>query len=91
MLEFEWDADKAAFNLVKHGVAFEEAISVFADQLAGTLPDPDSEGEYRFVTTGLSARGRLLVVVSSEARHTIRIISAREANRREKKAYEEGH
>ncbi len=87
--DFEWDPDKAESSLDKHGVTFEEALTVFDDPLAGTMPDPVSEGEYRFVTTGLSARGRLLVVVTTERGHTIRIISAREPTRREKKQYEQ--
>lgn len=86
----EWDLDKATGNLEKHGVSFEEAVTVFGDPLAVMVSDPDSEGEYRFVTKGLSERRRLLVVVSTERDHTVRIISAREAVRREKKEYEEG-
>ena len=86
--EWEWDPDKAESNLAKHGVSFEEAQTVFDDPLAATILDPDSP-EYRFVTTGLSARGRLLVVVTGQSSHTIRIISAREPTRREKKHYED--
>ena len=77
---------KAASNRLKHGVSFEEAVSVFYDPLAATVVDP--EGEYRFITTGLSGAGRLLVVVYADWGHTLRIISTRLANRREKKMYE---
>jgi uncharacterized DUF497 family protein len=64
---FEWDPQKAAANLRKHRVSFEEAASVFFDSLAYTFDDPDhSTGERRFVTFGLSEAGRLLVVMHSE-------------------------
>jgi hypothetical protein len=89
-MQFDWDPSKADSNLRKHGVTFEEALTVFGDPLAGTMADPDSEGEFRYVTIGVSALGRVLVVVTAENSHTVRIISAREANRRERWAYEEG-
>ena len=90
-LEFEWDEDKAKGNLKKHGVSFEEASSIFGDPLALTIPDPlHSEEEDRFVTLGESHRRRLLVVVSTERRDRVRIISARVATRRERKDYEKG-
>ena len=60
-MEFEWDADKATSNLTKHGVAFAEAMTVFADQLEMMIPDPvHSEAEMRFVSVGLSEAGRLI-------------------------------
>jgi hypothetical protein len=89
VLKFEWDPVKASTNRAKHGVSFEEAVSAFYDPLAATVTDPDTAGEYRFVTIGRSASGRLLVVVYADWGHTLRIISARRANRHEKRAYEE--
>ncbi len=88
---FEWDERKAKHNEWKHKVSFKEALTVFADPLSVTIPDPlHSEDEERFVTVGMSSRGRLLVVVHTDREGTIRIISARRATRRERKNYEEG-
>lgn len=90
-LSFEWDDEKAKKNQKKHGLSFQEASTVFADPLSRTIPDPlHSETEDRFVILGESANSRLLVVVFTERGENIRIISARVANRRERKAYEEG-
>jgi uncharacterized DUF497 family protein len=90
-IEFEWDAAKAVANLRKHGVAFEEAASAFADPLSLTVRDPlHSQGEGRFVLLGRSHAGRLLVVVHAERGASIRVISARTAMRKERKTYEEG-
>mgnify|MGYP001579901821 CR=1 FL=1 len=90
-MEFEWDPEKAISNLRKHKVSFEEASSALRDPMAATGGDPDhSIGEFRYVTFGISDRGRLLVVAHTEQGETIRIISARLANKREKKIYEEG-
>ena len=90
-LTFKWDHRKAAANLRKHGVSFEEATTVFGDPLSLTIADPEaSRGEHRFVIVGLSHRSRLLVVIHTERGDNIRIINARAASRREKKAYEEG-
>ena len=89
-LTFEWDANKARTNLAKHGIGFEEASTVFGDNLSLTIPDPlHSEVEDRFVTIGTSHRGKLLVVVHTERGENMRIISARPARRREQKSYEE--
>ena len=89
-IKFDWDPRKARRNLRKHGIDFEEASTVFADTLSITIPDPDpSEDEERWVTMGLSNRQRLLVVVHTEE-ETIRIISARTADRLERRKYEEG-
>jgi uncharacterized DUF497 family protein len=86
-----WDPSKAAANLRKHGVSFEEAASVFRDTLSATGRDPDhSIGELRFVTFGMSRKGRLLTVAHQEQGEVIRIISARPATRRERRIYEEG-
>jgi uncharacterized DUF497 family protein len=87
----EWDNRKAAANLRKHGVSFPEAVTALADPLAITYRDPDhSEQEFRFLTFGLSSAGRILVVAHTERDEAIRLISARPATRRERRAYEEG-
>ena len=90
-LHFEWDETKAIANLKKHGVSFEEAKSVFLDDCARLMPDPDhSEDEERFVLLGYSSALRLLVVCHCyrvEGR-VIRFISARKATRRESAIYE---
>ena len=89
-LNFEWDDRKARSNSRKHGVNFDEASTVFGDALALTIPDPaHSEMEDRLITMGRSHRGKLLVVVHTERGDNIRIITARPASRRERKAYEE--
>ncbi|OGB29682.1 MAG: hypothetical protein A3F78_03865 [Burkholderiales bacterium RIFCSPLOWO2_12_FULL_61_40] len=89
-LHFEWDDRKAAANAKKHGVSFEEARSVFVDERAKLIDDPDhSEDEERFVLLGLSSTLRLLLVCHcyrSEG-NVIRIISARKASANEAKAY----
>ena len=90
-MRFVWDAAKAAANLRKHRISFEEAASVFYDPLAVTGADPDhSEGEERWVTFGLSSTGRLLVVSHTERDEAIRIITARMATQSERRIYEEG-
>jgi uncharacterized DUF497 family protein len=90
-MNFEWDPVKAAKNLRRHEVSFEEASSVFYDPLAATGTDPDhSETEERLVTFGMSAAGRLLVVFHTEREESIRIISARTATPSERYIYEEG-
>ena len=89
-MNFEWDSAKAAANVRKHGVSFEEAVSALKDDLAATARDLEhSESEYRFITFGVSAYGRLLTVSHTERGNTIRIISARLATRTERKIYEE--
>jgi uncharacterized DUF497 family protein len=91
-IKFEWDPRKARQNVRRHGIDFDEATTVFADLLSVTIPDPDhSEDEERWVTMGLSNRQRLLVVVHTEEEETIRIISARAADRLERRKYEEGN
>lgn len=90
-MRFSWDAKKAAANLRKHGVSFEEASTVFRDALSATGSDPDhSVEERRFVTFGNSSWKRLLVVAHTEEDDYIRIISARLVTRQERKIYEEG-
>jgi uncharacterized DUF497 family protein len=88
--DFEWDSDKAETNLLKHGVSFGEAATVFADPLAVDRPDPDhSQGEERFICIGRSYVDRLLVVAYAERGDRIRIISARVAEPRERRDYEQ--
>jgi uncharacterized DUF497 family protein len=89
-VKFEWDINKAASNVRRHGVPFEDAASVFGDPLARTIPDPEhSTDEARFVTMGMTAGGRLVVVVHANRADRTRVISARPATRREKNEYEE--
>ena len=89
-MEFEWDPEKAAANVRRRRVSFNEAATVLEDPLSTTFPDEaHSEGEMRFVTVGVSQRGRLLVVAHTERNDTIRIISARRATRRERAFYEQ--
>lgn len=90
-MRFEWDPRKAAANLTKHRVAFEEAATAIRDDFAAAVRDPDhSLSEYRFITFGISSAGRLLMVSHSERGDTVRIISARLATRMERRIYEEG-
>ena len=90
-LTFEWDPSKAQLNLRKHGVSFQEAVGAFMDPLSVTIPDPDhSYDEERLVLIGFSQSNRLLVVVHTESVDTIRLISAREASRFERRQYEQG-
>ncbi len=89
-MEFEWDADKAKGNLKKHRVSFDEAKTVFADPFAITIGDPKhSIKEHRFIDTGMSADGKVLVVSYTERERKIRIISSRKATKSERKIYEE--
>ena len=88
-LLFEWDSSKAASNLLKHGVSFEEASTIFGDPRSLTIPDPaHSQTEARLVTLGLSYAHRTLVVVHTERDGNLRLISARPASRQEGKAHE---
>ena len=90
-MEFEWDGGKNAANFQKHGVWFEEAVTIFGDPLSDTFDDPDhSEEEGRFLTLGTSSRGRLLIVSHTDRGERVRIISAREMTRQERNYYEEG-
>lgn len=87
---YEWDETKALSNRDKHGIDFADAVAVFSDIAALTLED-DFSDEQRFVTLGMDAFGRILVVVYTwREEETIRIISARKATRSERRAYEEG-
>lgn len=89
-MEFEWDRRKAERNVRKHGVSFDEAVTVFADPFEPMVDDPDhSFGEERYVSVGRSARDRLLVVGYSERGSKIRLIFARRATVPERFDYEE--
>jgi uncharacterized DUF497 family protein len=89
-MEFEWDPRKAKNNLRKHGISFTEAGTIFGDELAITVSDPDhSDDEDRYITIGWSNRQRLLIVSHTERGDKIRIISARELTQAERKEYEE--
>jgi uncharacterized protein len=91
-LRFEWDARKAAANLRKHGVSFEEARTAFFDDNALLRPDDDhSDDEDRFLLLGLSGRMRTLVVCHCyrQEDEVIRLISARKANSLERQQYED--
>lgn len=88
-MAYQWDRGKAAANLRKHGINFADAVSVFSDDLAITISDERFDEE-RFITIGVDAFGRVLVVVYTMRDEEIRLISARKANRRERQQYEEG-
>jgi len=89
-LKFKWNPNKAKKNIAKHGVSFDEAATVFSDPLSMTYDDPDhSYGENRYIIIGLSAFGKLLFVSHVETNDTIRIISARQLTRKERKQYEQ--
>jgi hypothetical protein len=88
-LEFEWDESKANRNFNKHGVRFEEAITVFLDPNAVTLSDVlHSLNEERYIDIGLASTGRLLLVVYTERGSRIRLISSRLCTPREAKLYD---
>jgi hypothetical protein len=89
-VEFEWDDAKAASNLAKHGVSFDEALTVFDDPLAAIFDDEQhSSTEMREFIIGHSGQGRLVLVCFVERSERVRIISARPATRRERSDYEE--
>jgi uncharacterized DUF497 family protein len=94
MIKFEWDEAKAASNLKKHQVSFEEAKSIFFDEFGVQFFDEEnSDEEDRFLLLGISSQSRLLIVCHCERDHgaTIRIISARKATKRESAFYRGGH
>ena len=88
MCKFQWDPRKANANVAKHGVDFADAVGVFFDPIAITIPDLH-QNEERFVTIGMDFLGRVLVVVFAWRGSQIRIISARRASRTERREYEE--
>lgn len=87
-MAYQWNSEKAAANLCKHGIDFADAVSVFSDNLAITFPDERFDEE-RFVTIGMDAFARVLVVVYTWRGDEIRLISARKATRQELQHYEE--
>lgn len=90
-MAFEWDPDKAAANLAKHGVSFSDAATAFRDPLSLTAPDPHhSDDESRFIIVGTSERGTLMMVAPTDRGERIRIISARRLTRAEREQYAEG-
>ncbi len=91
-MEFEWDPRKATANRRKHGITFDEALTVFADPLARIFDDPDhSAAERREIIIGHSAAHRLLMVSFTERHDRVRIISARVTTRQERDDYEENN
>lgn len=85
-MKFQWDSEKAVSNERKHGVSFEEAVTVFADPLAVTISDPDhSIGEFRFLTIGQSQTYRLLVISHTEREDQVRLIQCAFSNSTGKK------
>ena len=88
-MQYQWDDKKAKSNRRKHGVEFADAVSVLADDFAITIED-DYPDEERFVTIGMDALGRILVVIYTWRGESIRIISARKAIPYERKQYDEG-
>jgi uncharacterized protein len=90
-MKFDWDKHKAASNLSKHGVSFDEAKTVFDDPLYVDFYDPDhSDDEERYLIIGMSNQGRLLIMSYTERDESTRLISARVVTRAEREAYEEG-
>ncbi len=94
-IAFDWDPTKATINVAKHGVEFEEASSVFLDPLTLTIYDLNSTDEERWITLGVSATGRMVVVVHTwvdmgAERASVRIISARRPTRKEARQYRDG-
>ena len=94
MFEFEWDPAKAASNLRKHRVSFDEAVTVFADNLLLSMQDDEHDFEQRWISLGRSSEEQLLVVVHTyreldDNATTVRIISVRPATPRERRRYEQ--
>jgi len=88
-MQFEWDRDKEKQNIKKHGISFDEAVTVFYDPLSATFDDPDhSIGEHRLITIGFSSHGQLFVVSHTDRGNAIRIISTRLATAQERKRHE---
>ncbi len=90
-MRFEWDEGNAGADFGKQGVSFHEAATVFDDSLAWTYPDPaHSDSEQRWITMGFSGEQRLIVVAHTDRNDKVRLISARQATRKEQRFYEEG-
>jgi uncharacterized DUF497 family protein len=88
-MHYEWDVAKAAANVMKHGVQFSDAVSVFEDDGAISIHDPNPEEE-RFIAIGMDAFARVLVVVYTFRIGHVRLISARKATRAERELYAGG-
>lgn len=89
-MDYEWDPDKARANLIKHYIRFADAVIALEDERALTIRDISCEQEERWVTLGMDAYGRVLVVVYTWRSEAIRLISARPATQRERRQYEQG-
>ena len=89
-MHVEWNPAKAASNLAKHGISFADVEPAFYDQFALSMPDTTTTNENRFVLVGTDALGRVVFVSYTYRADSIRLISARQATRRERKTYEEG-
>lgn len=90
-VDFEWDEAKAAYNLAKQGVSFQEAATVFGDLLSMMFDDPDhSHDEHRALLVGMSDELRVRIISFTEGNGSIRIISAPETSRSERETYEHG-
>ena len=90
-MKIEWDPLKAKLNIKKHGITFEEAATAISDPMAVTGSDPDhSIHEVRYITFGVSLKGKLLVVSHTDEKGIIRLISARKASKGERELYEKG-
>ncbi len=88
-MQFEWDREKEKPNIRRHGVSFDEAVTVFYALLSATFDDPDhSIGEHRLIPIGFSSHERLFVVSHTERGNAIRIVSARPATAQERKRHE---
>jgi len=89
-IQFEWDAQEANENLKKHRVSFDEAKTVFHDlMLISVIDEEHSVDEERYITVGMSGRGRLVLVAHTDREGHVRIISARKATRKEERFYAE--
>ena len=86
-MDFEFDPAKARSNLQKHDVSFSHAEQALRDESAVTIEDPDALGEQRFLTLGMDALGRVLVVCHTQREERTRLISARKASKKEAKDY----
>lgn len=89
-VEFEWDPEKDRINQEKHGISFAEALTVFGDPLARTVPDPrHSIDEYRYLTTGYTSSQRLVIVAHTDRGERTRLITARDVKPKERRFYEQ--
>ena len=87
-MDYQWDTKKALKNKKKHGIDFADSVGVFEDDWALTIEEQNVDGEQRYVTIGMDFLGRIIVVIYTYIKNSIRIISARSATREERKEYE---